>query len=153
MRSSHVPYFRGRKFYGKPIIEGVQHPSETIYMPNYINHAVYNLDKTVGIGDNPFYSTAIEESAFQLFRKGSNPYSYIEDLQVKPRYYPDLKGALQISKLLSLNSHHPQYTIDNPFFIAGFFTKRELRRYHDIIEQIKKKHSDWKNIRNIDMNQ
>ena len=52
-----------------------------------------------------------------------------------------------------LNSHHPQYTIDNPFFIAGFFTKRELRRYHDIIEQIKKKHIDWKNIRNIDMNQ
>ena len=116
MRSSYVPYCRGRKFYGKPIIEGVQHPSETIYMPNYINHAVYNLDKTVGIGDNPFYSTAIEESAFQLFRKGSNPYSYIEDLQVKPRYYPDLKGALQISKLLS-NSHHPQYTIDNPFLL------------------------------------
>ena len=100
MRSSYVPYCRGRKFYGKPIIEGVQHPSETIYMPNYINHAVYNLDKTVGIGDNPFYSTAIEESAFQLFRKGSNPYSYIEDLQILPRYYPDLKGALQISKLL-----------------------------------------------------
>ena len=101
MRSSYVPYCRGRKFYGKPIIEGVQHPSETIYMPNYINHAVYNLDKTVGIGDNPFYSTAIEESAFQLFKKGSNPYSYIEDLQILPRYYPDLKGALQISKLSS----------------------------------------------------
>ena len=111
MRSSYVPYFRGRKFYGKPIIEGVQHPSETIYMPNYINHAVYNLDKTVGIGDNPFYSTAIEESAFQLFRKGSNPYSYIEDLQVLPRYYPDLKGALQISKLLSFRIEFASSTI------------------------------------------
>ena len=78
----HHIHFRGHKFYGKSIIEGVQHPSETIYMPHYTNHAVYNLDQTIAVGDNPFYNTAIEESAFQLFRNGMNPYSYIKDFQI-----------------------------------------------------------------------
>ena len=75
-------HFRGRRFYGKPVIEGVHHPSETIYMPHHIYHAVYNLDKTVAVSDNPFYNTAIEESAFQLFRKGRNGYSYINDSHI-----------------------------------------------------------------------
>ena len=75
-------YFRGRRFYGKPVIEGVQFRSETIYMPHYMNHAVYNLDQTVAVGDNPFYDTAIEESALQLFEKGSNGYSKINDSRI-----------------------------------------------------------------------
>lgn len=89
-----TPYFRGRTFYGKPVIEGVQHYSETVYMPHYINHAVYNLDQTVAVGDNPFYSTAIEESAFQLFRHGRNEYSNIQGSHI---YL--LEGVLLISKL------------------------------------------------------
>ena len=60
----------------------MQHPSETLYMPHHIYHAVYNLDKTVAVSDNPFYNTAIEESAFQLFRKGRNGYSYINDSHI-----------------------------------------------------------------------
>ena len=87
-----VPYFRGGRFYGKPVMEGVQHRSETIYMPHYVSHAVYNLDQTVAVGDNPFYDTAIEESAFQLFRTGSNEYSEIKDLRILL-----YEGALQIS--------------------------------------------------------
>ena len=35
-------------------------------MPHYTHHAVYNLDETVAVGDNPFFSTAIEEAAFRL---------------------------------------------------------------------------------------
>ena len=85
-------YFRGRRFYGKPVMEGVQHRSETLYMPHYVSHAVYNLDQTVAVGDNPFYDTAIEESAFQLFRTGSNEYSQIKDLRILL-----YEGALQIS--------------------------------------------------------
>ena len=77
-----IPYFRSRRFYGKPVIEGVQHRSETIYIPHYRNHAVYNLDQTVAVADSPFYSTAIEESAFLLFKKGHNGYSRIEDFQI-----------------------------------------------------------------------
>ena len=77
-----VPFFRSLKFYGKSVIEGVQHPSETIYMPHYVNHAVYNLDQTVAVSDNPFYSSAIEESAFQLFRDGQNGYSDIKDSHI-----------------------------------------------------------------------
>ena len=60
---------RNRQFYGRTLIEGVQSPGETIYMPHYVHHAVYNLDETVAVGDNPFYSTAIEEAVFQLYTK------------------------------------------------------------------------------------
>ena len=77
-------YFRGRRFYGKPVIEGVQYRSETIYMPHYMNHAVYNLDQTVAVGDNPFYDTAIEEFAYRLFKTGSNGHSHIKDLRILP---------------------------------------------------------------------
>ena len=82
-----IRYFRSRQFYGKPVIEGVQHRSETIYIPHYMNHAVYNLDQTVAVTDNPFYNIAIEESAFQLFKGGNkllrgNEYSRIEDSRI-----------------------------------------------------------------------
>ena len=50
----------------------MQSPGETIYMPNYQAHAVYNLDETVAVGDNPFFNTAIEESAFDLFHRKIN---------------------------------------------------------------------------------
>ena len=85
MTISSTRYFRSRQFYGKPVIEGVQHRSETIYMPHFINHAVYNLDQTVAVTDNPFYNIAIEESAFQLFKggnMGNNGYSLIEDSRI-----------------------------------------------------------------------
>ena len=87
MTISSIRYFRSRRFYGKPVIEGVQHRSETIYMPHFINHAVYNLDQTDSVADNPFYNTAIEESAFQLFKGGNNllrgnEYSRIEDSRI-----------------------------------------------------------------------
>ena len=88
-------YFRGRRFYGKPVIKGVQCRSETIYMPHHMNHAVYNLDQTVAVGDNPFYNTAIEESALRLFEDGQNGYSYIKDFRVHLS-----QGALLVSKLL-----------------------------------------------------
>ena len=64
------------------MIEGVQYPSETIYMPHHINHAVYNLDKTVAVGDNPFFNTAIEEAAFELCRDGRTTYGYIKDFEI-----------------------------------------------------------------------
>ena len=65
----------------------MQHRSETLYMPHFINHAVYNLGETVAVTDNPFYNTAIEESAFQLFKGGNkllrgNEYSRIEDSRI-----------------------------------------------------------------------
>ena len=37
-------------------------------MPHYAPHAVYNLDETVAVGDNPFFNTAIEEAAFVLHK-------------------------------------------------------------------------------------
>ena len=64
--------FRNYQFYGKTLIEGIQSAGETIYMPHYVNHAVYNLDETVAVGENPFYTTAIEEAAFQLYKSQYN---------------------------------------------------------------------------------
>ena len=63
---------RGRKFYGKFLYEAIQAPGETIYMPHLTGHAVYNLDETVAATGNPYYSTAIDESAFELFDKKLN---------------------------------------------------------------------------------
>ena len=74
--------FRGRKFYGKTITEGVQNPTETMYMPHYIHHAVYNLDQTVAVGENPFYTTAIEESLVEMIQKNSTTYGYANDSSI-----------------------------------------------------------------------
>ena len=57
------------KFYGKTLTEAIQSPGEIVYAPNYLPHAVYNLDETVAVGDNPYFSTAIEESAYELHHK------------------------------------------------------------------------------------
>ena len=60
----------------------MQSPGETIYMPNYQAHAVYNLDETVAVGDNPFFNTAIEESAFDLIRKKVNNFGRLNGTDV-----------------------------------------------------------------------
>ena len=62
-------FCRNRQFYGKKLIEIYQKPGEVIYMPNYQSHAVYNMDETVAVTDNPYFNTAIEESAFQLMHQ------------------------------------------------------------------------------------
>ena len=68
-------YFRKRQFYGRTLVEVLQSPGETIYLPHYTHHAAYNLDETVSAGDNPFYSSAIEEVAF-LIDKSKNNYTF-----------------------------------------------------------------------------
>lgn len=60
----------------------VQSPGETIYMPNYQAHAVYNLDETVAVGDNPFFNTAIEESAFDLFHRKINEFGRLNGTEI-----------------------------------------------------------------------
>ena len=62
-------FYRGRKFYGKTIVEAIQSPGEIVYVPNNVPHAVYNLDETVAMNDKPYFHTAIEESAFQFFHQ------------------------------------------------------------------------------------
>ena len=44
-----------------------------------MHHAVYNLDQTVAVGDNPFFATAIEESAFELFQSKKIGYGYMNE--------------------------------------------------------------------------
>ena len=73
---------RGRKFYGKTLVEGIQSPSETIYMPHFTHHTVYNLDETVAVGDNPFFSTAIEESALALYQGRPTGFAHINGSKV-----------------------------------------------------------------------
>ena len=55
-------------------------PGETIYMPSYIPHSVYNLDETVAVGDNPFFGTSIEESAFLLHNHKAVNFAKIDEL-------------------------------------------------------------------------
>ena len=35
-----------------------------MYIPNLVPHAVYNVDETVSVAWNPYYATAIDESAY-----------------------------------------------------------------------------------------
>merc|ERR1712110_827274 len=65
-----LPQLRGIEFYGKTITEAVQVVGETLYAPNFFPHAVLNLDQTVAITDNPYFPTAIDESAFELHKDG-----------------------------------------------------------------------------------
>ena len=51
-------------------------------MPNYQAHAVYNLDETVAVGDNPFFNTAIEESAFDLFHRKINEFGRLNGTEI-----------------------------------------------------------------------
>ena len=37
-------------------------------------------------------------------------------------------------------------------FVLGFLTKREQRRFHDIVEQIKRSNTNWMKIANIEIN-
>ena len=60
-------------------MEGIQYPGETMYMPHYVHHSVYNLDQTVAVGDNPFFSTAIEESVFELYKNDYIGYGYMNE--------------------------------------------------------------------------
>ena len=51
-------------------------------MPHYVHHAVYNLDETVAVSDNPFYTTAIEEAVFQLYNAKKFEFAYAEGSQI-----------------------------------------------------------------------
>ena len=37
-------------------------------------------------------------------------------------------------------------------FVLGFLTKREQRRFHDIVDQIKRSNTNWMKIANIEIN-
>ena len=58
---------RDKRFYGKSVLEGIQAPGETIYVPHFTPHSVYNTDEVVSVHDKPYFSTAIEESANLIF--------------------------------------------------------------------------------------
>ena len=105
MKLNVISNCRSHKLYGKSVIDGVQHPSETIYMPHNVPHAVYNLDKTTSVGNNPFFNTAIEESAFGLYRDKNYPYGVIKDSEVYIH-----KGRL---KMFTFPKHHGTYNIQN----------------------------------------
>ena len=51
-------------------------------MPHFTPHAVYNLDDTVAVGDNPFYNSAIEEAAFDLTSRTQNMFSILKGSKV-----------------------------------------------------------------------
>ncbi|XP_023349545.1 bifunctional arginine demethylase and lysyl-hydroxylase PSR [Eurytemora carolleeae] len=55
-----LPQIRTRSFYGKKLIEAIQGPEETVYLPGFMAHAVMNLEDNIAIGEN----LILEESVF-----------------------------------------------------------------------------------------
>jgi ribosomal protein L16 Arg81 hydroxylase len=53
-------------FYGHKIHSGVQTGGDTLYMPNYIHHSVFNLEENVAVGDNYLYASSFEELVPQM---------------------------------------------------------------------------------------
>ena len=53
-----------------------------MYMPHYMHHAVYNLDQTVAVGDNPFFTTAVKESVFELYTNKQIGYGFMNESAV-----------------------------------------------------------------------
>lgn len=74
--------YRGIKFYGKTLTEAIQSPGEIVYAPNYLPHSVYNLDETVAVGDNPYFSTAIDDSAYELYHKKRVEFAQLDGTKV-----------------------------------------------------------------------
>ena len=58
-----LPQLRGRKWYGKTILETIQGPGETIYVPHNMGHAILNLDENLSLTENFLPESALGELA------------------------------------------------------------------------------------------
>ena len=106
-------------------------PGETLYLPHHLAHAVYNVDDSVAVGDNPFFLSAIEQSAIyknlvtldkESCRDPSCPHMYNKPGERKTM-------DLFFEKLTSFNNSKYQ---------------NETKRYFAITKQIMGK--DWWNV-------
>jgi hypothetical protein len=53
-------------FYGQKIHSGLQVGGETLYMPHWIYHSVYNVANTMAVGDNFLLASSFEEMAVSI---------------------------------------------------------------------------------------
>ncbi len=75
-RYTHVlPQLRKSSWFGRGIVETVQGPGETIYVPHGMGHSVLNLDENVSVTENFLPSTALDEMA-QFFAYSMNPFHF-----------------------------------------------------------------------------
>ena len=63
-------------------MEGIQIAGESVYVPNGVPHTVYNLEEVVSVSDNPYFNTAIEESAYLLYHIKNNHFSHFNGTDV-----------------------------------------------------------------------
>ena len=55
----------------------LQKSGETLYMPNMVLHAVWNVSPTVAIGDNPIYESSFDEWAGSGGASGSSTSDWV----------------------------------------------------------------------------
>ena len=60
----------------------MQAPGETVYVPHFTPHSVYNVDEVVSVSDNPYFSTAIEESANLIFHTKYNHFGKFDGTEL-----------------------------------------------------------------------
>lgn len=60
-RSLNVFFFRERVFYGQKIKTFLQESGETLYMPHFVSHAVWNIETSIALGENPLYESSFVE--------------------------------------------------------------------------------------------
>ena len=65
-----LPQLQGRKFYGQEVMEVLQGPGDTLYVPTSAPHAVLNLDWSVGVTENVMTEEMLLELPHKLLLGG-----------------------------------------------------------------------------------
>ena len=65
-----LPQLRGRKFYGQEIMEVLQGPGDTLYIPTHAPHAVLNYDWSLGVTENIMTEEMLLELPHKLLMGG-----------------------------------------------------------------------------------
>ena len=65
-----LPQLRGRKFYGREVLEVLQGPGDTLYVPTSAPHAVLNLDWSLGVTENVMTEEMLLELPHKLLLGG-----------------------------------------------------------------------------------
>ena len=52
---------RGRTWYGRSVVEFLQRPGDTLYLPPRMAHAILNLEENISLTENYFLADSLEE--------------------------------------------------------------------------------------------
>lgn len=59
---SHLlPQLAGRTYYGREVVQFLQRPGDTLYLPPRMGHAILNLEENISVTENYFLADSLEQ--------------------------------------------------------------------------------------------